>query len=83
MGWRVQLLSGNLPKDAVANLKLKLARRIDVLNSRLALDMVIRESNGSPIKPENWTAAQIFKEHEAVDDRIKTDLVKINSWIHY
>ncbi|XP_059782843.1 dedicator of cytokinesis protein 5 isoform X3 [Balaenoptera ricei] len=69
--WRSQILSGTLPKDELAELKMKVTAKIDHGNRMLGLDLVVRDDNGNILDPDETSTIALFKAHEVASKRIE------------
>uniref|UniRef100_A0A1B0CEY6 Dedicator of cytokinesis protein 1 n=1 Tax=Lutzomyia longipalpis TaxID=7200 RepID=A0A1B0CEY6_LUTLO len=68
---RSQILSGNLPVDEMKDVKLMATSEIDVGNSLLGLDMVVRNESGSVIDINTTSTTQLYELHTNAVERIK------------
>ncbi|XP_059377995.1 dedicator of cytokinesis protein 2-like isoform X1 [Carassius carassius] len=77
MEWRSQLLSGTLPSDEFKELKQKITSKIDYGNKILELDVVVRDTDGNILDPENASVISLFRAHEdataKITERIKEE----------
>ncbi|XP_052471517.1 dedicator of cytokinesis protein 2 isoform X1 [Carassius gibelio] len=77
MEWRSQLLSGTLPSDEFKELKQKVTSKIDYGNKILELDVVVRDTDGNILDPENASVISLFRAHEdataKITERIKEE----------
>ncbi|XP_059611933.1 dedicator of cytokinesis protein 1 isoform X1 [Phlebotomus argentipes] len=68
---RSQILSGNLPVDEMKEVKLQATAEIDVGNSLLGLDMVVRNESGSVIDINSTSTTQLYELHVNAVERIR------------
>ncbi|XP_078449223.1 dedicator of cytokinesis protein 1-like isoform X1 [Lampetra planeri] len=89
--WRLQILSGTLPKDELADLKQKATACMDYGNKTLGLDLVVRDVNGNMLDPDQNSTISLFRAHKAatalVEEQIQEKSKKHNSemtkWTHF
>lgn len=75
---RSQILSGNLPVDEMKEVKLMATSEIDVGNSLLGLDMVVRNESGSAIDINSTSTTQLYELHMNAVERIR--MASVSSW---
>nr|AKO62845.1 mbc isoform a [Prodiamesa olivacea] len=68
---RTQMLSGNLPVDAMKDTKLKATSEIDTGNKILELDMVVRDDNGNKLDINQTSTTELYQQHVQASLRIK------------
>uniref|UniRef100_A0A1L8DMR3 Putative signaling protein n=1 Tax=Nyssomyia neivai TaxID=330878 RepID=A0A1L8DMR3_9DIPT len=68
---RSQILSGNLPVDEMKEVKLMATSEIDVGNSLMGLDMVVRNESGSVIDINTTSTTQLYELHTNAVERIR------------
>ncbi|KAI1293752.1 Dedicator of cytokinesis protein 1 [Halotydeus destructor] len=68
---RSQVLSGNLPVDELKELAQKITSKIDHGNALLALDLVVRDNQGSIMNADSTSVIEVYRAHEAALRRIR------------
>uniref|UniRef100_A0A0R3S2B9 C2 DOCK-type domain-containing protein n=1 Tax=Elaeophora elaphi TaxID=1147741 RepID=A0A0R3S2B9_9BILA len=74
MVMRKKILSGNVPIEELREMRSELARKIDLGNQWLGLDMLIRDDMGRKMDSDSTSVVQIYRAH--VDAAIFISLVQ-------
>ncbi|VDN58740.1 unnamed protein product [Dracunculus medinensis] len=73
MVMRKKILSGNVPIEELKDMRLQLAKKIDLGNQWLGLDMIIRDETGRSIDLDSVSVVQIFRAHITAAEKILND----------
>uniref|UniRef100_F1KQ52 Dedicator of cytokinesis protein 1 n=1 Tax=Ascaris suum TaxID=6253 RepID=F1KQ52_ASCSU len=73
MTMRKKILSGNVPVEELKEMRLQLARKIDLGNQWLGLDMQIRDETGRVIDIDSASVVHAYRAHLSAVDRILHD----------
>ncbi|VDM46653.1 unnamed protein product [Toxocara canis] len=73
MAMRKRVLSGNVPVEELKEMRLQLARKIDLGNQWLGLDMQIRDETGRVIDIDSTSVVHAYRAHLNAVDRILHD----------
>jgi dedicator of cytokinesis protein 1 len=68
---RAQILSGNLPADAIKDIKLLATTEIDTGNKLLGLDMVVRDESGNILEITSTSTTELYDHHMQAIERIR------------
>lgn len=67
---RKKILAGNVPTEELKELRQKVARKIDLTNHRIGLNMHIRNELGKVVRIETLSVVDAYKQHEAAYQKI-------------
>ncbi|XP_045138104.1 dedicator of cytokinesis protein 1-like [Portunus trituberculatus] len=67
---RRRVLSGKLPVDELKKIKQGITRRIDRLNAKLGLDLVVRDESGNILNPAITSAVKLFRHHQDASEKL-------------
>ncbi|XP_063852697.1 dedicator of cytokinesis protein 1-like isoform X3 [Scylla paramamosain] len=67
---RRKVLSGKLPVDELKKIKQGITRRIDQLNAKLGLDLVVRDESGNILNPAITSAVKLFRYHLDASEKL-------------
>ncbi|KAL3982148.1 C2 domain in Dock180 and Zizimin proteins family protein [Acanthocheilonema viteae] len=70
---RKKILSGNVPIEELREMRSELARKIDLGNQWLGLDMLIRDDMGRKIDSDTTSVVQVYRAHVDAASRILND----------
>ncbi|VDN17843.1 unnamed protein product [Gongylonema pulchrum] len=73
MGMRKKILSGNVPVEELKEMRTELARKIDLGNQWLGLDMLIRDKSGKKMDCDTNSVIQVYRAHVETANRILSD----------
>ncbi|VDN04465.1 unnamed protein product [Thelazia callipaeda] len=73
MVMRKKILSGNVPIEELKEMRLELAKKIDLGNQWLGLDMLIRDDMGRKMDSDTISAVQMYRAHVNAASRILND----------
>ncbi|EJW84950.1 hypothetical protein WUBG_04139, partial [Wuchereria bancrofti] len=73
MVMRKKILSGNVPIEELREMRSELARKIDLGNQWLGLDMLIRDDMGRKIDSDTTSVVQVYRAHVDAANRILND----------
>ncbi|VDK81631.1 unnamed protein product [Litomosoides sigmodontis] len=73
MVMRKKILSGNVPIEELREMRSELARKIDLGNQWLGLDMLIRDDMGKKIDSDTTSVVQVYRAHVGAANRILND----------
>ncbi|VDK48727.1 unnamed protein product [Anisakis simplex] len=73
MTMRKKILTGNVPVEELKEMRLQLARKIDLGNQWLGLDMQIRDESGRVIDVDSASVVHAYRAHLNAVDRIVRD----------
>ncbi|MCP9266015.1 Dedicator of cytokinesis protein 1 [Dirofilaria immitis] len=73
MVMRKKILSGNVPIEELKEMRSELARKIDLGNQWLGLDMLIRDNLGKKMDSDTASVVQVYRAHVDAASRILND----------
>ncbi|VIO86685.1 Uncharacterized protein BM_BM1916 [Brugia malayi] len=73
MVMRKKILSGNVPIEELREMRSELARKIDLGNQWLGLDLLIRDDMGRKIDNDTTSVVQVYRAHVDASSRILND----------
>uniref|UniRef100_A0A8R1XZ83 C2 DOCK-type domain-containing protein n=1 Tax=Onchocerca volvulus TaxID=6282 RepID=A0A8R1XZ83_ONCVO len=73
MVMRKKILSGNVPIEELREMRSELARKIDLGNQWLGLDMLIRDDLGKKMDNDTTSVVQVYRAHVDAASRILND----------
>ncbi|VDO33867.1 unnamed protein product [Onchocerca flexuosa] len=73
MVMRKKILSGNVPIEELKEMRSELARKIDLGNQWLGLDMLIRDDMGKKMDSDATSVVQVYRAHVDAASRILND----------
>ncbi|XP_076042771.1 dedicator of cytokinesis protein 1-like isoform X4 [Oratosquilla oratoria] len=71
IAWRKKILSGQLPGDELKQLKQRITKKIDLGNSLLGLDLVVRDEHGNILNPDITSTISLYRHHHDAAQVIK------------
>uniref|UniRef100_T1IIV8 Dedicator of cytokinesis protein 1 n=1 Tax=Strigamia maritima TaxID=126957 RepID=T1IIV8_STRMM len=73
--YRRLILTGALPVDELKELKHKITTIIDIGNSILDLDLVVRDDQGNILNPDETSTIHLYRQHELATQRLHRSVI--------
>ncbi|XP_064631450.1 dedicator of cytokinesis protein 1-like isoform X3 [Lineus longissimus] len=70
---RKLIMSKKLPADELKVLQQKMASKIDLGNTHLGLDLVVRDEHGNMLDPKLTGCIKLYRQHESATQRIQRE----------
>jgi hypothetical protein len=63
MNWRTSLVCGTMTVEEVKEVQRKVTTKMDFLNHRLGLDLVVRDATGNQLSPDKTSGVAFYRQH--------------------